>query len=150
MDPTRFDLPPLTRRHSAADECSDLLQPAPLQNLSFYLKATDSGQRLCLCKVQSLVFITVIPQSIFHLDLLAAIVQSSRQPLESQFDPGTDLSTTAGCINKADVEASRGNTSTGEPSSSRHRSVSSSERRLFALLLPQFASLSLFTFSVAV
>lgn len=143
MDPTRFDLPPLTRRHSAADECSDLLQPAPLQNLSFYL-------HLCLCKEQSLVFITVIPQSIFHLDLLAAIVQSSRQPLESQFDPDTDLSTTAGCINKADVEASRGNTSTGEPSSSRHRSVSSSERRLFALLLPQLASLSLFTFSVAV
>lgn len=143
MDPTRFDLPPLTRRHSAADECSDLLQPAPLQNLSFYL-------HLCLCKEQSLVFITVIPQSIFHLDLLAAIVQSSRQPLESQFDPGTDLSTTAGCINKADVEASRGNTSTGEPSLSQHRSVSSSERRLFALLLPQLASLSLFTFSVAV
>lgn len=143
MDPTRFDLPPLTRRHSAADECSDLLQPAPLQNLSFYL-------HLCLCKEQSLVFITVIPQSIFHLDLLAAIVQSSRQPLESQFDPGTDLSATAGCINKADVEASRGNTSTGEPSLSRHRSFSSSERRLFALLLPQFASLSLFTFSVAV
>lgn len=143
MDPTRFDLPPLTRRHSAADECSDLLQPAPLQNLSFYL-------HLCLCKEQSLVFITVIPQSIFHLDLLAAIVQSYRQPLESQFDPDTDLSTTAGCINKADVEASRGNTSTGEPSLSRHRSVSSSERRLFALLLPQLASLSLFTFSVAV
>lgn len=110
MDPTQFDLPPLTRRHSAADECSDLLQPAPLQNMYFYLKATDSGQRLCLCKEQSLVFITVIPQSIFHLDLLAAIVQSSRQPLESQFDPDTDLSTTAGCINKADVEASRGNT----------------------------------------
>lgn len=103
MDPTRFDLLPLTRRRSAADECSDLLQPAPLQNLSFYL-------HLCLCKEQSLVFITVIPQSILHLDLLAAIVQSSRQPLESQFDPGTDLSTTAGCINKADVEASRGNT----------------------------------------
>lgn len=143
MDPTRFDLPPLMRRHSAADECSDLLQPAPLQNLSFYL-------HLCLCKEQSLVFITVIPQSILHLDLLAAIVQSYRQPLESQFDPGTDLSTTAGCINKADVEASRGNTSTGEPSLSRHRSVSSSERRLFALLLPQLASLSLFTFSVAV
>lgn len=143
MDPTRFDLPPLTRRHSAADECSDLLQPAPLQNLSFYL-------HLCLCKEQSLVFIAVIPQSILHLDLLAAIVQSSRQPLESQFDPDTDLSTTAGCINKADVEASRGNTSTGEPSLSRHRSVSSSERRLFALLLPQLASLSLFTFSVAV
>lgn len=143
MDPTRFDLPPLTRRHSAADECSDLLQPAPLQNLSFYL-------HLCLCKEQSLVFIAVIPQSILHLDLLAAIVQSSRQPLESQFDPDTDLSTTAGCINKADVEASRGNTSTGEPSLSRHRSFSSSERRLFALLLPQFASLSLFTFSVAV
>lgn len=143
MDPTRFDLPPLTRRHSAADECSDLLQPAPLQNLSFYL-------HLCLCKEQSFVFITVIPQSILHLDLLAAIVQSYRQPLESQFDPDTDLSTTAGCINKADVEASRGNTSTGEPSLSRHRSVSSSERRLFALLLPQLASLSLFTFSVAV
>lgn len=143
MDPTRFDLPPLTRRHSAADECSDLLQPAPLQNLSFYL-------HLCLCKEQSLVFIAVIPQSILHLDLLAAIVQSYRQPLESQFDPDTDLSTTAGCINKADVEASRGNTSTGEPSLSRHRSVSSSERRLFALLLPQLASLSLFTFSVAV
>lgn len=143
MDPTRFDLPPLTRRHSAADECSDLLQPAPLQNLSFYL-------HLCLCKEQSLVFITVIPQSVLHLDLLAAIVQSYRQPLESQFDPDTDLSTTAGCINKADVEASRGNTSTGEPSLSRHRSVSSSERRLFALLLPQLASLSLFTFSVAV
>lgn len=144
MDPTRFDLPPLTRRHSAADECSDLLQPAPLQNLSFYL-------HLCLCKEQSLVFITVIPQSILHLDLLAAIVQSYRQPLESQFDPDTDLSTTAGCINKADVEASRGNTRhPGEPSLSRHRSVSSSERRLFALLPPQFASLSLFTFSVAV
>lgn len=144
MDPTRFDLPPLTRRHSAADECSDLLQPAPLQNLSFYL-------HLCLCKEQSFVFIAVIPQSILHLDLLAAIVQSYRQPLESQFDPDTDLSTTAGCINKADVEASRGNTRhPGEPSSSRHRSVSSSERRLFALLLPQLASLSLFTFSVAV
>lgn len=110
MDPTQFDLPPLTRRHSAADECSDLLQPAPLQNMYFYLKATDSGQRLCLCKEQSLVFIAVIPQSILHLDLLAAIVQSYRQPLESQFDPDTDLSTTAGCINKADVEASRGNT----------------------------------------
>ena len=105
MDPTRFDLPPLTRRHSAAHECSDLLQPAPLQNLSFYLKATDSGQRLCLCKEQSLVCITVF-----------FIWTCSRQLLESQFDPDTDLSAvnrqsaTAGCINQADVEASRGNT----------------------------------------